>query len=104
MSKNILATSSGQVPLRLLEAIREQKKQIKFYQAGSSEMYGLVQKPQKESTPFYPKPYAAIKFMLIGCQCELSLRLMVFISNGILFNHESPRRGETFVLEKSPKP
>lgn len=95
----------GQGTLRLLEAIREQKKQIKFYQAGSSEMYGLVQEtPQKESTPFYPRsPYAAAKVYAYWLSVNYREAYGLHISNGILFNHESPRRGETFVTRKITK-
>lgn len=92
--------------LRILEGIRDYEQrtgeQIRFYQAGSSEMYGLVQEvPQKESTPFYPRsPYACGK--LFGHWQTINYResYNIFGCNGILFNHESPRRGETFVTRK----
>ncbi len=92
--------------LRILEGIRDYEQrtgeQIRFYQAGSSEMYGLVQEvPQKETTPFYPRsPYACGK--LFGHWQTINYResYNIFGCNGILFNHESPRRGETFVTRK----
>ena len=90
--------------LRILEAIsnyRDQKK-IKFYQASSSEMYGKVQDvPQKESTPFYPRsPYGCAKVMGFWLAVNYREAYDMHASNGILFNHESPRRGETFVTRK----
>jgi GDPmannose 4,6-dehydratase len=90
--------------LRILEAIRllglEQK--TKFYQASSSELYGLVQEtPQKESTPFYPRsPYAVSKLYSYWMVVNYREAYNMFACNGILFNHESPRRGETFVTRK----
>ncbi|KJC53641.1 GDP-mannose 4,6-dehydratase [Bradyrhizobium sp. LTSPM299] len=90
--------------LRLLEAIRilGMEKQTRFYQASTSELYGLVQEvPQKETTPFYPRsPYAVAK--LYGYWITVNYREAygIFASNGILFNHESPIRGETFVTRK----
>ncbi len=88
--------------LRLLEAIRDSGLKPRVYQAGSSEMYGKVQEiPQKETTPFYPRsPYGVAKLYShwIGVNYRESYDL--FISNGILFNHESPRRGENFVTRK----
>jgi len=88
--------------LRLLEAIRDVRPNTKFYQAGSSEMYGLVQEiPQKESTPFYPRsPYAAAKVYAHWVTVNYREAYNLFACNGILFNHESPRRGETFVTRK----
>lgn len=87
---------------RLLEAIRETRINTRFYQASSSEMFGKVQEvPQKESTPFYPRsPYGVAK--LYGYWMTVNYResYNLFASNGILFNHESPRRGETFVTRK----
>jgi GDPmannose 4,6-dehydratase len=93
---------TGMGTVRLLEAIRETKIQPKFYQASSSELYGLAQEiPQKETTPFYPRsPYACAKaygFYLVRNYREA---YGLFACNGILFNHESPRRGETFVTRK----
>ncbi|MDA9666186.1 GDP-mannose 4,6-dehydratase [bacterium] len=90
--------------LRLLEAIRflgfENK--TRFYQASSSELYGLVQEtPQKETTPFYPRsPYAIAKLYSYWITINYREAYGVFACNGILFNHESPRRGETFVTRK----
>jgi len=92
--------------LRVLEAIRDYQHrtgiQVRFYQAGSSEMFGKVQEiPQKETTPFYPRsPYACAK--VYGYWQTLNYREAydLFACNGILFNHESPRRGETFVTRK----
>ena len=90
--------------LRLLEAIRflglEQK--TKFYQASTSELYGLVQEtPQKETTPFYPRsPYAVAKLYSYWISVNYREAYGIFACNGILFNHESPRRGETFVTRK----
>ena len=92
--------------LRLLEAIREHReatgKDIRCYQAGSSEMYGLVQSvPQNESTPFHPRsPYSVAKVYAYWQAVNYRESYGMFISNGILFNHESPRRGETFVTRK----
>ena len=90
--------------LRLLEAIRQAglEKNTKFYQASTSELYGLIQEtPQNENTPFYPRsPYAVAK--LYGYWIVVNYREAydMFACNGILFNHESPRRGETFVTRK----
>ena len=90
--------------LRLLEAIRflGMEKKIKFYQASSSELYGLVQEtPQKETTPFYPRsPYAVAKLYAYWIVVNYREAFNIFACNGILFNHESPRRGETFVTRK----
>ena len=90
--------------IRLLEAIREidTKKSIKFYQASTSELYGKVQEiPQKETTPFYPRsPYAVAKLYAFWATKNYREAYNMFASNGILFNHESPRRGETFVTRK----
>jgi GDPmannose 4,6-dehydratase len=87
---------------RLLEAIRETKITPKFYQASSSELYGLVQEtPQKETTPFYPRsPYACAKAYAFYMVRNYREAYGFFACNGILFNHESPRRGETFVTRK----
>jgi GDPmannose 4,6-dehydratase len=88
--------------LRLLEAIRSSGLPIRFYQASSSEMYGkVIETPQTEKTPFYPRsPYACAK--LYGYWQTVNYReaYSVFACNGVLFNHESPRRGETFVTRK----
>ena len=90
--------------LRLLEAIRllKMEEKTKFYQASTSELYGLVQEiPQKESTPFYPRsPYACAKLYAYWVTKNYREAYNMFASNGILFNHESPRRGETFVTRK----
>jgi GDPmannose 4,6-dehydratase len=88
--------------VRLLEAIREVGIKPRFYQASSSEMYGLVQEvPQKETTPFYPRsPYAAAKVYAFWITVNYRESYGMHASNGILFNHESPRRGETFVTRK----
>jgi GDPmannose 4,6-dehydratase len=90
--------------LRLLEAIRflELEKKIKFYQASTSELYGLVQEtPQKETTPFYPRsPYAVAKLYAYWITVNYREAYGMYACNGILFNHESPRRGETFVTRK----
>lgn len=87
---------------RLLEAIRESGIKTKFYQASSSEMYGKVlETPQKETTPFYPRsPYAAAKVYAYWMTVNYREAYDMFACNGILFNHESPRRGETFVTRK----
>ena len=90
--------------LRLLEAIRflGLEKKTKFYQASTSELYGLVQEtPQKESTPFYPRsPYAVAKLFSYWTCVNYREAYGIYACNGILFNHESPRRGETFVTRK----
>ena len=90
--------------LRLLEAIRflGLEKKTKFYQASSSELYGLVQEtPQKETTPFYPRsPYAVSKLFAYWITINYRESYGIYACNGILFNHESSRRGETFVTRK----
>ena len=88
--------------VRILEAIRETGVQSKFYQASSSEMFGKVQEiPQRETTPFYPRsPYAAAKLYAHWITVNYRESYEMFACNGILFNHESPRRGETFVTRK----
>ena len=96
----------GMGTLRLLEAIRDYQHrtgiEVRFYQAGSSEMYGKVQEvPQKEDTPFYPRsPYACAKVYAHWQTVNYRESYNLFACNGILFNHESPRRGETFVTRK----
>jgi GDPmannose 4,6-dehydratase len=98
--------SVGMGALRLLEAIRDYQQrtgiEVRFYQAGSSEMYGKVQEiPQKETTPFYPRsPYACAKVYAHWQTINYRESYDLFACNGILFNHESPRRGETFVTRK----
>src|SRR5499427_7373583 len=93
-------TATGTV--RLLEAIREAGIRPRFYQASSSEMYGLVREvPQKETTPFYPRsPYGCAKVFSYWITVNYRESYGLHASNGILFNHESPRRGETFVTRK----
>jgi len=90
--------------LRLLEAIRflGMEKKTRFYQASTSELYGLVQEiPQKETTPFYPRsPYAVAKMYAYWITVNYRESYGMYACNGILFNHESPRRGETFVTRK----
>lgn len=90
--------------LRLLEAIRQNKleQKTKFYQASTSELFGLIQEPiQKETTPFYPRsPYAVAKLYAYWICVNYRESFGIFAANGILFNHESPRRGETFVTRK----
>lgn len=90
--------------LRLLEAIRflGLDKKTKFYQASTSELYGLVQEtPQKETTPFYPRsPYAVAKLYAYWITVNYREAYGMYACNGVLFNHESPRRGETFVTRK----
>ena len=87
---------------RLLEAIREVGIKPRFYQASSSELYGLVQEtPQSETTPFYPRsPYAAAKLYAYWMTVNYREAYDLYACNGILFNHESERRGETFVTRK----
>jgi GDPmannose 4,6-dehydratase len=86
---------------RLLEAIRRCSYPIKFYQASSSEMFGAAHPPQKEDTPFHPRsPYACAKVYSYWMARNYREGYNLFASNGILFNHESPRRGETFVTRK----
>lgn len=93
---------TGLGTLRILEALRLSGLKTKFYQAGSSEMYGKVQEvPQKETTPFYPRsPYGAAKVYAHWMAVNYRESYNMFICNGILFNHESPRRGENFVTRK----
>jgi GDPmannose 4,6-dehydratase len=93
---------TGLSTVRILEAIRETGVQTKFYQASSSEMFGKVQEtPQRETTPFYPRsPYAAAKVYAYWSTVNYRESYGLFACNGILFNHESPRRGETFVTRK----
>ena len=91
--------------LRLLEAVRDYVQNtghpVRFYQAGSSEMFGAAKPPQSETTPFYPRsPYAVSKVAAHWYAVNYREAYGLFISNGILFNHESERRGETFVTRK----
>ncbi|MHC4104052.1 MAG: GDP-mannose 4,6-dehydratase [Planctomycetota bacterium] len=94
--------ADGLGTLRLLEAIRTSNKPAKFYQASSSEMYGkAVETPQTEETPFYPRsPYGCAKVYSFWQTVNYREAYGLFACNGILFNHESPRRGETFVTRK----
>jgi GDPmannose 4,6-dehydratase len=96
------AETAGLGTLRLLEGIRETGMKPRFYQAGSSEMFGMVREtPQTEKTPFYPRsPYAAAKVYAHWVAVNYREAYGMFICNGILFNHESPRRGENFVSRK----
>jgi GDPmannose 4,6-dehydratase len=103
-SPEYTADVDGIGTLRLLEAIRFAKLETKtrFYQASTSELYGLVQEsPQRESTPFYPRsPYAVAKLYAYWITVNYREAYGMYACNGILFNHESPRRGETFVTRK----
>jgi GDPmannose 4,6-dehydratase len=93
---------TGLGTIRILEAIRESGVPCKFYQASSSELYGkVVETPQKETTPFHPRsPYACAKAYSFYVTVNYREAYGMFATNGILFNHESPRRGETFVTRK----
>jgi len=92
---------TGLGTLRLLEAIRKTEIKTRFYQASSSEMFGAAPPPQSESTPFQPQsPYAAAKVYSYYIVRNYRDAYKIFACNGILFNHESPRRGETFVTRK----
>ena len=96
------ADTTGMGTLRLLEAIRHADWPIRYYQAGSSEMYGkVVESPQSETTPFYPRsPYAVSKVFAHWMTVQYREAYGMHASNGILFNHESARRGATFVTRK----
>jgi GDPmannose 4,6-dehydratase len=106
-SPEYTADVDGLGALRLLEAIRflGYENKTKFYQASTSELFGLVQEiPQKETTPFYPRsPYAAAKMYAYWITVNYRESYNMYACNGILFNHESPRRGETFVTRKITK-
>jgi GDPmannose 4,6-dehydratase len=92
---------TGAGTLRLLEAIRESGVDTRFYQASSSEMFGAAPPPQSETTPFHPRsPYAVAKLAAFWAAVNYREAYGMFASNGILFNHESERRGETFVTRK----
>lgn len=92
---------TGLATTRLLEAIRLVSPESKFYQASSSEMFGATPPPQNEETPFYPRsPYGAAKVYSYWMTRNYREAYGIFACNGILFNHESPRRGETFVTRK----
>jgi GDPmannose 4,6-dehydratase len=101
-SPEYTADITGTGTIRLLEAIRETGIQPRFYQASSSEMYGMVREvPQTESTPFYPRsPYGCAKVFSYWVTVNYRESYGMHANNGILFNHESPRRGETFVTRK----
>ena len=103
-SPEYTSNCDGLGTLRILEAIKMLKltKKTKFYQASTSELYGLVQEiPQNEKTPFYPRsPYAAAKLYAYWITINYREAYGIYACNGILFNHESPRRGETFVTRK----
>ena len=103
-SPEYTADVDGIGTLRILEAIRilGLEKKTRFYQASTSELYGLVQEtPQKETTPFYPRsPYAVAKLYAYWITVNYREAYGIYACNGILFNHESPRRGETFVTRK----
>ncbi len=95
------ADITGLGTVRLLEAIRETGVSTRFYQASSSEMFGSAPPPQSEATPFHPRsPYAVAKVMAYWAAVNYRESYGMFVCNGILFNHESPRRGETFVTRK----
>ena len=96
------ADTTGMGNLRLLEAVRCSDRPIRFYQAGSSEMFGKVaETPQRETTPFYPRsPYGVAKVFAHWMTVQYREAYGIFAANGILFNHESPRRGPTFVTRK----
>ncbi len=98
------ANSDALGTLRILEAVRilGMEKRVRFYQASTSELFGLVQEiPQKETTPFYPRsPYAAAKLYAYWITVNYREAYNMYACNGILFNHESPMRGETFVTRK----
>ena len=103
-SPEYTADVDGMGTLRILEAIRilGLEKKTRFYQASTSELYGLVQEtPQRETTPFYPRsPYAVAKLYAYWITVNYREAYDIYACNGILFNHESPRRGETFVTRK----
>ena len=95
---------TGMGPLRILEAIKITGSKARFYQASSSEMFGSTPPPQNEETSFHPRsPYAAAKVFAHACTVNYRESYDIFAVSGILFNHESPRRGETFVTRKISK-
>ncbi|MCS5496120.1 GDP-mannose 4,6-dehydratase [Cnuibacter physcomitrellae] len=95
------ADTTGTGTVRLLEAVRLAGIDTRFYQASSSELYGATPPPQNETTPFYPRsPYGAAKLYSFWITKNYREAYGIFATNGILFNHESPRRGETFVTRK----
>ena len=97
-------STTGLGSVRLLEALRVARSSAKFYQASSSEMFGASAPPQNEETPFYPRsPYGAAKVYSYWITKNYRESYGMFATNGVLFNHESPRRGETFVTRKITK-
>ena len=99
------ADVTGVGTLRILEAIKDYQREtglrVKFYQASSSEMFGSTPPPQHETSLFHPRsPYACAKVFAYHCTVNYREAYGLFAVNGILFNHESPRRGETFVTRK----
>src|ERR671933_889988 len=95
------AQTTGLGTLRILEAVRASGVQTRFYQASSSEMFGSAPPPQSETTPFHPRsPYGAAKVFSYWVTVNYREAYGLFAVNGVLFNHESPRRGETFVSRK----
>ena len=95
------ADTTGTGTIRMLEAVRLSGIKTRFYQASTSELYGATPPPQDEETPFYPRsPYAAAKLYSYWITKNYREAYGLFAANGILFNHESPRRGETFVTRK----
>jgi GDPmannose 4,6-dehydratase len=95
------AETTGLATIRLLDAIRQTGLQCRFYQASSSEVFGSSPPPQNEDTPFHPRsPYDTAKVVAYWAARNYREAYGLFIVNGILFNHESPRRGETFVTHK----
>lgn len=95
------ADTTGTGTIRMLEAVRLSGIETRFYQASSSELYGATPPPQNEDSPFYPRsPYAAAKLYSYWVTRNYREAYGIFAVNGILFNHESPRRGETFVTRK----
>lgn len=103
-SPEYTANSDALGTLRILEAVRilGLTEKTRIYQASTSELYGLVQEiPQKESTPFYPRsPYGVAKLYAYWITVNYRESYGMYACNGVLFNHESPRRGETFLLRK----
>jgi GDPmannose 4,6-dehydratase len=98
------ADVTGSSTIKILESIRQLGLKSKFYQASSSEMFGLAPAPQNEMTPFHPRsPYGCAKVFAYWSAVNYRESYGMFIANGILFNHESPRRGETFVTRKITK-
>jgi GDPmannose 4,6-dehydratase len=95
------ADATGMGTIRILEALRASNSEARFYQASSSEMFGSSPPPQNESTPFHPRsPYAVAKTFAFWATVNYREAYGIFAANGILHNHESPRRGETFVTRK----